>query len=169
MGQSGDKSTPAYRAPAKCLAPACCLSWGGKGEGGLWPVREWGGWLNDFTSPFQLQQLPIYIVMQIHGLSQMVLFQHRGCIEIWLFIPSTSKVFNAPSSVCFYPFLPWQPFKICAALICLSPAVTERREEKKKERINDNFGERLTRKYLRDYRKAGEKQTKVHKSRNKSR
>lgn len=69
------------------------------------PVREWGGWLNDFTSPFQLQQLPIYIVMQIHGLSQMVLFQHRGCIEIWLFIPSTSKVFNAPSSVCFYPFL----------------------------------------------------------------
>lgn len=101
-----------------CLLPD--VGRGGEG-GGFWPVREWGGWLNDFTSPFQLQQLPIYIVMQIHGLSQMVLFQHRGCIEIWLFIPSTSKVFNAPSSVCFYPFLPWQPFKICAALMCLSP------------------------------------------------
>lgn len=84
------------------------------------PVREWGGWLNDFTSPFQLQQLPIYIVMQIHGLSQMVLFQHRGCTEIWLFIPSTSKVFNAPSSVCFCPFLSWQRFKICAVW-CVSP------------------------------------------------
>lgn len=115
--------------------PAACRGEGrgrGEGGGGFWPVREWGGWLNDFTSPFQLQQLPIYIVMQIHGLSQMVLFQHRGCIEIWLFIPSTSKVFNAPSSVCFYPFLPsWQPFKICAALMCLSPAVTERREREK--------------------------------------
>lgn len=97
-GQSSDKSAPAYRVPAKCL----CLLPGVGSE--IRPVREWGGWLNDFTSPFQLQQLPIYIVMQIHGLSQMVLFQHRGCIEIWLFIPSTPKVFNAPSSVCFYPF-----------------------------------------------------------------
>lgn len=91
------KSTPAHRAPTKCLAPACCLVWGGRCD-----LSEWGGWLNDFTSPFQLQQLPIYIVMQIHGLSQMVLFQHRGCTEIWLFIPSTSQVFNAPSSVCFF-------------------------------------------------------------------
>lgn len=96
-GQPSDKSTPAYRTPTKCLAPAWC------GEGRC-DLSVWGGWLNDFTSPFQLQQLPIYIVMQIHGLSQMVLFQHRGCIEIWLFIPSTSQVFNAPSSVCFYPF-----------------------------------------------------------------
>ena len=43
---------------------------GGTEEGrgrGTQPVREWGGWLNDSTSPFQLQQLPIYIVMQIHG------------------------------------------------------------------------------------------------------
>lgn len=88
----------ANKVPCACLLP-------GVGRE-MRPVREWGGWLNDFTSPFQLQQLPIYIVMQIHGLSQMVLFQHRGCIEIWLFIPSTSKVFNAPSSVCFYPLLP---------------------------------------------------------------
>lgn len=88
----------ANKVPRACLLP-------GVGRE-MRPVREWGGWLNDFTSPFQLQQLPIYIVMQIRGLSQMVLFQHRGCIEIWLFIPSTSKVFNAPSSVCFYPLLP---------------------------------------------------------------
>lgn len=81
--------------------PCACLLHGVGTE--MRPVREWGVWLNDFTSPFQLQQLPIYIVMQIHGLSQMVLFQHRGCIEIWLFIPSTSQVFNAPSSICIYP------------------------------------------------------------------
>lgn len=100
-GQSSDKkyaSVPcANKVPRACLLP-------GVGRE-MRPVREWGGWLNDFTSPFQLQQLPIYIVMQIHGLSQMVLFQHRGCREIWLFIPSTSKVFNASSSVCFYPLL----------------------------------------------------------------
>lgn len=30
--QSGDKSTPAYCAPAKCLAPACCLVWGGRSD-----------------------------------------------------------------------------------------------------------------------------------------
>lgn len=34
------------------------LGWGG-------PTCQGGGRLNDFTSPFQLQQLPIYIVMQI--------------------------------------------------------------------------------------------------------
>lgn len=84
----------------------CAGAGTGEGRGGgIQPVREWGGWLNDSTSPFQLQQLPIYIVMQIHGPSQMVLFQHRGCTEIWLFIHSTSEVFNAPSSVCFHPFL----------------------------------------------------------------
>lgn len=27
-GQPSDKSTPAYRTPTKCLAPACCLVWG---------------------------------------------------------------------------------------------------------------------------------------------
>lgn len=89
--------------PCASKVPCACLLPGVRRE--MRPVREWGGWLNDFTSPFQLQQLPIYIVMQIHGLSQMVLFQHRGCIEIWLFIPSTSQVFNAPSSVCFHPLL----------------------------------------------------------------
>lgn len=86
-GQWSDKSTPLHRAPTKYLAATCLLPGVGRD---MRPVSEWGGRLNDFTSPFQLQQLPIYIVMQIHGLSQMVLFQHRGCMEIWLFIPSTA-------------------------------------------------------------------------------
>lgn len=103
---------------------------GGWGGTGLWPVREWGAGSNTRRHPFQLQQLPIYIVMQIHGLSQMVLFQHRGCIEIWLFIQGTSQVFNAPSSVCFYPFLfSWQPFGNVRWLMCLSPAVAARKRE----------------------------------------
>lgn len=112
----------------RCLA-AAWLSWGGGGGGSLTCQRV-RGWLKDSASPFQLQQLPIYIVMQIHGLSQMVLFQHRGCIEIWLFIPSTSQVFNAPSSVCFHPFpFSWQPFGNVRRLMCLSPAVAARKRE----------------------------------------
>lgn len=123
---------------------ACVFKKGEMGRGGLCDKRqkhsvsayrlvwrekcdlsEQEGWLSDFTSPFQLQQLPIYIVMQIHGLSQMVLFQHRGCIEIWIFIPNTSQVFNAPSSVCVYPFFP---------LTTVYRAVWCRGEEKKKKK-----------------------------------
>lgn len=117
----------------RCLAAAwlaVCRGEAGRGGGGLWPVREWGAGSKTRRHPFQLQQLPIYIVMQIHGLSQMVLFQHRGCIEIWLFIQGTSQVFNAPSSVCFYPFpFSWQPFGNVHWLMCLSPAVAARKRE----------------------------------------
>lgn len=77
----------ANKAPTVCLLPGSCGSTRER-EGRRDLSGSEGGWLNDSISPFQLQQLPIYIVMQIQCVSQMVLFQHRGCIKIWLFIHS---------------------------------------------------------------------------------
>lgn len=66
----------------RCVGRRGGVGAGGGGRGGSLTCQRVRGWLKDSASPFQLQQLPIYIVMQIHGPSQMVLFQHRGCIEI---------------------------------------------------------------------------------------
>ena len=56
-GSQATKITPAYRAPTKCLAPACCLVWGGRCD---LSESEGAGWMTSHH-PFSSSNFPFIL------------------------------------------------------------------------------------------------------------